>query len=131
VFYFEKEPDFERLLAAIEKWGPDCLRVISTTRTNRFQKQIIEFAQRHKLPDAYEGREWTESGGLVSYGAAPLSIILRSADMVDRILRGARPADIPVELPSRYEAAINMKTARALGLKVPPSVLLRADRVIE
>lgn len=130
-FPIANESEFELVLAAIEKWGPDCLRVGSTTRTYRFQKQILEFARRHRLPDAYEGRDWTEKGGLASYGVVVLPLVRRSADMLDRILRGAKPADLPVEFPTQYEVAINLKTARALGITVPQSVLTRADRLIE
>jgi putative ABC transport system substrate-binding protein len=130
-FLLENESDFESLLAAIEKWRPDCLRVGSTTRTYRFQKRIVEFARSHMLPDAYEGRDWVELGGLASYGAVTPLMVQRSADMIDRILRGAKPAEMPVELPTKYEVAVNLKTASALGLTVPQSVLLRADRVIE
>ena len=130
-FYVENESNIERPLAAIEKWGPDSLRVSSTTRTNRFQKQIVEFARRHRLPDAYEGREWVERGGLASYGADGLPMLLRSADMLDRILRGAKPAEMPVEFPTQYDVAINLNTARSLGIAVPQGVLTRADRVIE
>lgn len=130
-FPVANESEFEQLLAAIEQWGPDCLRVASTTRTDRFQKQILEFARRHRLPDAYEGRYWIEMGGLASSGVVVLPMFRRSADMLDRILRGAKPADLPVEFPTQYEVAINLKTARALGITVPQSVLTRADRVIE
>jgi putative ABC transport system substrate-binding protein len=130
-FPIANESGFEQLLAAIEKWGPDCLRVSSTTRTQRFQKQILEFARRHRLPDAYEGRNWIERGGLASHGVDVLPLLRRSADMLDRILRGAKPADLPVEFPTQYEVAINLKTARALGITVPQSLLTRADRVIE
>jgi putative ABC transport system substrate-binding protein len=130
-FLVANESEFEQLLAAMEAWGPDCLRVASTTRTDRFQKQILEFARRHRLPDAYEGRYWIEMGGLASHGVVVLPMFRRSADMLDRILRGAKPADLPVEFPTQYEMAINLKTARALGITVPQSVLTRADRVIE
>jgi putative ABC transport system substrate-binding protein len=114
-FLLENESGFESLLAAIEKWRPECLRVASNTRTYRFQKRIVEFARRHKLPDAYEGRDWAELGGLASYGALVPPMILRSAEMVDRILRGAKPAEMPVELPTKYEVAVNLKTASALA----------------
>lgn len=130
-FPIANESEFEQLLAAIEKWGPDCLRVVSTTRTFRFQKQILEFARRHRLPDTYEGRNWVEMGGLASYGVDVLPLLRRSADMLDRILHGAKPADLPVEFPTQYEVAINLKTARALGITVPQSLLTRADRLIE
>ena len=79
----------------------------------------------------YYTNKWVEAGGLVAYGIVLNPTLLRTADMVDRILRGAKPADIPVELPSEYELVVNLKTADALGLNISPSFMLRVDRVIE
>jgi putative tryptophan/tyrosine transport system substrate-binding protein len=92
---------------------------------------IIALAQRHRLPTLFGFRQHVRDGGLVSYGPDSLDIVRRSASYVDRILRGEKPADLPVQAPTRYELAINLKTARALGLDVPTSVLARADEVIE
>jgi len=123
--------DLEPVLAAIATWAPDALVVQDFALTMLARKQIIDFARSHRLIDIYEGLGWTQAGGLFSYGVVILPTLLRSVDMVDRILRGAKPADIPVELPSHYELVVNLATAKSLGLKVPQSILLRADKVIE
>jgi len=123
--------DLEPVLAAIAKWAPDALFVQDFAVTFSARKRIVEFARSHRLIDIYESLSWTEAGGLFSYGTVVLPGSLRTAEMVDRILRGAKPADLPVELPSRFELVVNLATAKALGLKVPQSILLRADRLIE
>src|SRR3974390_2565094 len=92
---------------------------------------IVTLAARYKLPAVYSARDYTASGGLISYGADFLDQFRRAASYVDRILKGEKPADIPVQAPTKYELVINLKTAKALGLTVPPSVLGRADEVIE
>ena len=88
-------------------------------------------AARNRLPSAFGSKEFVEAGGLVSYGPDVWATAARCIVYVDRILRGARPADLPVELPSKQELALNLRTARALGITVPQAVLLRADQVIE
>jgi putative ABC transport system substrate-binding protein len=93
--------------------------------------RIIQLAARHSLPAMYDVRTWVEAGGLVSYGANLSLLFRRAAQFVDRILKGAKPADLPVEQPTEFELVINMKTAKALGLTIPPSLLQRVDRVIE
>jgi putative tryptophan/tyrosine transport system substrate-binding protein len=92
---------------------------------------IISAAARNKVPDVAPFPEWVRGGGLLSYGNDPIGIFRRSAAYVDRILRGAKPGDLPVQFPTKYEMAVNLKTAKALGIAVPPSILLRADEVIE
>jgi len=92
---------------------------------------IITLAARHKLPAVYPYRDWITAGGLVSYGPDLLDQFGRAAGYVDRILKGAKPADLPVQAPTKYELVINLKTAKAIGLDVPASVLARADEVIE
>jgi putative ABC transport system substrate-binding protein len=93
--------------------------------------QIAELAVRHRLPTAYPWREGPEEGGLLSYGANLRAAWHRAAVYVDKILKGAKPADLPVEQPTTFELVINLKTAKALGLTIPQSLLQRADQVIE
>lgn len=123
--------DFDAAFAAIEKWGADSLAVNDNPLTLLARKRIIDFARRLGLVDAYHAREWVEAGGLLSYGIVFVPTLLRTLDMVDKILRGAKPADMPVELPSEHELAVNLAVARRQGIEVPQSMLLRADRVIE
>ena len=92
---------------------------------------IILAAARNNVPAVYPNPDFARDGGLLSYGPDPVDIVRRAAPYVDRILRGAKPADLPVQMPTKFEMALNLKTAKALGLAVPPSILLRADEVIE
>jgi putative ABC transport system substrate-binding protein len=92
---------------------------------------IIQLAARHRLPAVYETRLFPDAGGLLSYGPLQQERFQRMAVYVDRILRGARPGELPIEQPTKFELVINLKTAKALGLTVPPSVLARADAIIE
>ena len=95
------------------------------------RRQIIALAAEHHLPAMYFEREHIEDGGLISYGPNAAELIRRSAALVDKVLKGAKPADMPIEQPTKFELVINLKTAKALNLTVPPSLLARADEVIE
>jgi len=92
---------------------------------------IIELAAKHRMPSIWEWPEHVDDGGLMSYGASLNGLIQRQAELMSRLFKGAKPADLPVEQPSSVELVINLKTAKALGLTIPPALLLRADRVIE
>jgi putative ABC transport system substrate-binding protein len=95
------------------------------------RQHLARVAIQHRLPSIYWQRDYVEAGGLMSYGVSLVEVGRRAAYFVDKILKGAKPADLPVEQPTKFELVINMKTARALGLTIPPSVLARADEVIE
>ena len=96
-----------------------------------YRKVIITLAAQHRLPAVYPFRHYVTGGGLISYGPDTTGPFRSAAGYIDRILKGEKPADLPVQFPTRYEMVLNMKTAKALGLDVPPAVLARADEVIE
>jgi putative tryptophan/tyrosine transport system substrate-binding protein len=123
--------DFEGAFAAISELHPDVLIVVQDALTLEYRKEIIDFTLRNKLPSMFVGKEWVEEGGLMSYGDRLPERYRRAADLVDKVLRGTKPADIPVEQPTTFELAINLKTAKAIGLNLSPAFLARADLVIE
>ena len=98
---------------------------------NTHRALIISVARRHRLPTLFGFRQHVRDGGLMSYGPDSVEIVRQSASYVDRILKGEKPAELPVQAPTKYEMAINLKTAKALGLEIPPTLLARADEVIE
>jgi putative ABC transport system substrate-binding protein len=124
--------DFASAFAAIKQERAEALLVTAFLATNRQDiKAIVELAAKHRLPTLYDRREAVDAGGLMAYGPSLTDAYRRAAVLVDRILKGAKPADLPVEQPTKFELVINLKTAKALGLTIPPSLLLRADQVIE
>ena len=123
--------DFDGAFANIVQQHPDILLVLQDALTLEHRKEIIDFTLREKLPTMFVGKEWVEEGGLMSYGDRLPERYRRAADLVDRILKGAKPADLPVEQPTTFELVVNLKTAKAMGLTLPPTFLARADQVIE
>lgn len=126
-----RDGDYDRAFAAIAAQRPGAMFVGSTTNFVRDRTRIIALAARHRLPAMYEWREQVEDGGLMAYSADRYGLYQRLAVYVDRILKGANPGDLPVERPSKFEFVVNLKTAKALGLTIPQSVLLLADEVIQ
>jgi putative ABC transport system substrate-binding protein len=125
-------PDgIETAFAALAKGRAEALLVMSDAMLHGQRERIVELAARNRVPGIFEWREFAEVGGLLSYGTHLPDMYRRLATYVDRILKGAKPGELPVEQPTKFELVINMKTARALGLTIPPSVLARADQVIE
>ncbi len=123
--------DFEVAFTAMTQERPDALFVVSDPLVTGNRKRILDFAAKHRLPAMYENRAFMADGGLMAYGPSFDDNFRRAAAFVDKILKGARPADIPVEQPMRLELVVNLKTAKALGLKLPQSILIRADEVIQ
>jgi putative tryptophan/tyrosine transport system substrate-binding protein len=123
--------DFDRVFAALNKQRPDGLYVGGGPLMNAYQKRIVGLALKSRLPAMYQRREAVEAGGLMSYGADLADSYRRVAYYVDRILKGAKPADLPVEQPMKFEFVINLKAAKQIGLTIPPEVLARADKVIK
>ena len=123
--------EVDRALANFARSPNGGMIVTASALTATQRDPLILLASRHKLPAVFPGRDYVLSGALVSYSADFVDQFRRAAEYVDRIFRGEKPADLPVQAPTKYELVINLKTAKALGLKVPPSVLARADEVIE
>jgi putative ABC transport system substrate-binding protein len=122
--------ELERGIAAFARLGKGGLIVTSSGTAFR-RDLLIGLASRHKLPAVYPFRYYAKDGGLITYGPDPHDLMQRAASYVHRILKGEKPADMPVQAPTKYELVINLKTAKALGITVPPSLLARADEVIE
>jgi putative ABC transport system substrate-binding protein len=123
--------DFEVAFALMAEERPDAVFVLEDALILQYLKQIVDFAIEKRLPTVFGHRDPVEAGGLMSYGPQFSEMMRRAASQVDKILRGARPADLPVEQPTAFEFVINLRTANALGLTVPPLLLSRADEVIE
>jgi putative ABC transport system substrate-binding protein len=123
--------DFDKVFAALNKQPPDALYVSPDALIGANQKRTIGFALESRLPSMYSNREAVDAGGLMYYGADAADSHRRVAYYVDKILKGAKPADLPVEQPTKFELVINLKTAKQIGLTIPPNMLARADKVIK
>ena len=123
--------DFDKVFAALNKQRPDGLYVPGGPQMNANRKRSVGFALKSRLPSVYGSRETVEAGGLMSYGADFADSYRRVAYFVDRILKGAKPSELPVEQPMKFELVINLKTAKQIGLTIPQSLLYRADKVIK
>jgi putative ABC transport system substrate-binding protein len=126
-----REPkDFDGVFLEIMRNRPDALFVITDPLTSINRKQLFELAAKNGLPAMYENSSYADDGGLIAYGPSQADTLERALHHVDKILKGAKPAELPIEQPTKFELIVNLKTAKALGLTIPPNVLARADRVI-
>jgi putative ABC transport system substrate-binding protein len=123
--------DLDRLFAAAARERADALLVFAHGFATQNRGRIFELAARHRLPAMYGFRDFVDAGGLMAYGPNVQVMVRRAAGYVDRIVKGAKPGDLPIEQPTKFELVINLKTAKALGLTIPPSLLARADEVIQ
>jgi putative ABC transport system substrate-binding protein len=128
---FGASPELDKALATVRQAQPDAMVVFPEGATMANRVSLAKFAIAHRLPSMFGWSEYADAGGLMSYGASQRDAHMRLASYADKILRGAKPADLPVEQPTKFQLVINLKTAKALGLTIPPSLLLRADQVIE
>jgi putative ABC transport system substrate-binding protein len=127
-----QDPDeLDRAFATMTKEHADALIVLPSPMLYTERRHLVDLAARHRLPAMYQAREIVELGGLIAYGASIPELWRRAATYVDKILKGAKPADLPVEQPTTFELAINLKTAQALGITIPSRLLFQADRVIQ
>jgi putative ABC transport system substrate-binding protein len=123
--------ELEKALDALGHERPDGLILLVDPLTLSQRLRIVEFAAESRLPAIYETSPFVDAGGLMSYGPNTDELLRRAATYVDKILKGAKPGDLPIEQPSKFELVINLKTAKAMGIVIPQSVLLQADRVIQ
>jgi len=123
--------ELEQALAAMKQSRPSALLMTGDNVHQRYIGRIVAFTSENRLPAMYQLKEAVDRGGLMSYGASLPDVVHRAAYYVDKILKGAKPADLPVEQPTKFELVINLKTAKALGLTLPPSLVLRADEIIQ
>ena len=123
--------ELERTFAAMRRERAGALVVLSDPFMLLHRGRLADLAAKNRLPTMYPFREYVDAGGLISYGPSFSDLFRRAATLVDKILKGAKPADLPVEQPTKFELVINLKTAKALGLAIPQSLLTRADAVIQ
>ena len=122
--------DLAGVFQAAKKGQAEALNVFASPLLSSLHQTILDFAASNRLPAIYQWKEHAQTGGLVSYGPGLSEMWLQTARVVGKILKGARPADLPIEQPTKFEFVINLKTAKQIGLTIPPNVLARADRVI-
>jgi putative tryptophan/tyrosine transport system substrate-binding protein len=129
-FELRNAEDIDKAFAETPKNRVDAVLVVISPFVTLHSKRIVELALKHRLPGMYPTRQFVEEGGLVAYGPLISDLYYRAATYVDKILKGAKPADLPIEQPTKFELVINLKAAKQIGLAIPPNVLARADRVI-
>ena len=122
--------EYDDALAAAIRERTGAILFIGGNPHAPYERRIVDLARRHRLPTMYDRKEWAEAGGLIAYGPSSADLFWRAAVMVDKILKGTKPADIPVEQPLKFEFIVNLNAAKQIGLTIPPNVLVRADRVI-
>jgi len=122
--------DFESAFARAKREGAQALITTTGSLINTQQRQVLDFAAKNRLPAIYHYSEFVEAGGLMSYGPDNTDVSRRAAVFVDKILKGAKPADLPVQQATKFEFLVNLKAAKQIGLIIPPNVLARADKVI-
>jgi putative tryptophan/tyrosine transport system substrate-binding protein len=130
-FLVDRPEDFPAAFRGMSEKGDRGLLLFGTPLMSVHQKQIVDLAATHRIAVIYELKYWVEAGGLMSYGPSNPTLLRHAAAYVDKILKGAKPGDLPIEQPTTFELVINLKTAKALGLTIPPSLLGRADEVIQ
>ena len=123
--------DFDRAFADMTRARADALTVLGSAMFANERRRVVDLAAKNRLPGVYGFREYVDAGGLMAYGPNVADLFQRAATYADKILKGAKPGDLPVEQPTKFELVLNLKTAKALGLTIPQSVLVRADQVIE
>jgi len=122
--------EFESAFRAAKKGNAEAIKIMASAIFYAYRKELVELSTKHRWPGIYENKEFVEAGGLMSYGANLDDLFRRAATYVDKILKGTKPAELPVEQPTKFELVINLKTAKQIGLTIPPDVLARADKVI-
>jgi len=126
----QKTEEIDRAVSSVASWKGNALIVLKTVITDANHQRIVQLSTKNRLPTMFAESQGIESGGLLSYGPSYPDLFRRAATYVDRILKGAKPADLPMERPTKFELAINLQTAKQIGLTIPPNVLARADKVI-
>jgi putative tryptophan/tyrosine transport system substrate-binding protein len=126
-----RREDFDPVLARLRDWRADSMYVMQGAENSAVRELLVEFAAKSRLPAIYPQRNYAEAGGLISYGSNFDANYRRAAMYADKILKGAKPGDLPIEQPTKFEMVVNLKTAKALGLTIPQPLLLRADEVIQ